>query len=105
VAAGYGLLKRKTWAYWLTVGYFGFGLVNFVVFYATPGTQKTAGELIRKTIPQGMSSDVPQLSALEGALIGLLTMGLPLYFLLTRKKRYFAACRASTPVPPAASQE
>lgn len=96
VAAGYGLLKRQTWAYWLTMGYFGFVLVNLLVFYAMPNAQLRLDELNRMMVPQGMNVDVPQITPQFGILMGLIGVGLPLYFLLTRKKRYFAACEAAS---------
>jgi len=104
VAAGYGLLKRKTWAYWLTVGYFGFGLLSLLVFYGLPGAQGRTEELSRMVIPKGMNVDVPQVTPWEGVLMGLVGVGLPLYFLLTRKKRYDDAGRAASPVSTARPQ-
>jgi len=94
VAAGYGLLKRRPWAYWLTVGYFGFAALSALVFYAVPNAQSRLTELSRMMIPKGTNVDVPQITPAAGLLMGLLSVGLPLYFLLTRKRRYFEACNA-----------
>ncbi len=104
VAAGFGLLKRRTWGYWLTVGYFGFGLLSLLVFYGLPGAQARIDELNRMIIPEGTNVDVPQVTPLFGIIMGTLGMGLPLYFLLTRKRRYFAACKAAPPASAASPQ-
>lgn len=104
VAAGYGLLKRRTWAYWLTMGYLVLALLNMLVFYGLPGAQDRTEELNRMVIPKGMNMDVPQVTPQFGILMGLLGAGLPFYFLLTRKRRYFAACKAAPPASAASPQ-
>lgn len=103
VAAGYGLLRRRMWAYWLTVGYLGFALVSMVIFYGLPGAQTRIDELNRMLIPAGANVDVPQVTPLFGILMGFLGMGPPLYFLLTRKKRYEEACRATMTTGPSSA--
>jgi hypothetical protein len=104
VAAGYGLLKRRVWAYWLTAGYLVLALANMVAFYGLPGAQARIDALDQFIAPQGIGVDTPRVTPLFGSLMGLLGVGLPLYFLLTRKRRYFAACKAACPASAAPPQ-
>lgn len=103
VAAGYGLLRRRIWAYWLTLGYVGFGVANAVAFYAVPGSQERLQELIPGMIPPEMDFATPSISPLAGILFGLLGGGLLFYFLVTRKKRYEEACRAAETTRPSSA--
>ena len=93
--AGYGLLKRKAWAYWLTVSFFAYAVLNAAIFYVLPGSAEKMREFSRQILPPEMNVDVPTPPVGQSVAITLLFVLLPLYFLLTRRKRYLEACQAS----------
>lgn len=94
--AGYGLLKRKTWAYSWTLGFFGFGVLSALIFCVLPNSHQKLEEFSRAMLPPEMRADaLPTPPIWSGVVVGVLTCGLPVYFLLTRKKRYLEACRAA----------
>lgn len=97
-AGGWGFLKRKMWAYPLTVGFFGYGLLNAAVFYLLPNSEQKMQEFSRQMVPPGMNVEVPPTSIGFTVLVSLVFVGLPLYFLLTRRKRYLEACKTSSSI-------
>ncbi len=94
-AAGYGLLRRRTWAHPLTVWFYALGGMAALVFYLTPGADARMEQFTRQILPPELATEpLPTMPPWANALIAALSVGLPLYFLITRKKRYLESCAA-----------
>ncbi|HWZ83290.1 MAG TPA: hypothetical protein VNW47_11725 [Terriglobales bacterium] len=93
---GVGLLRLKPSARTVGVTYYGFFIVNLAVFYFAPGASSRMADLMQRSqalfpwAPQQQSSLLfdPTRLLLMGASIGLISLALPLYFLVTRKQAF-----------------
>jgi hypothetical protein len=87
---GIGLLRLKPMAYWVTLGLHVIALVN-VLTLLIPSVWQRYMNVIQLTFPAYMTQtpSVIQIVALGS---GLVTIGVTLYFLLTRQKRFLEAC-------------
>lgn len=95
--AGYWLLKMKPQGHTLTVGYFLFGLINGMVNCAVPGTLERMKQMFLESLSMQLPREAmpPEPPIWVSIFISVLCMAVPLYFLFTRKKSYFAACEAA----------
>jgi hypothetical protein len=95
---GIGLLRLKPLARTVGVGYFSFALVNAAVFYLAPGTNVRLQTLMESQFAifpwmrawqsQWEAQFNPTPALFAGACLGLALLGIPLYFLITRKKAF-----------------
>jgi hypothetical protein len=92
------LLRNKRLGYWLILGYLGFGAVNAVICYSVPGLIQRANEIAFESWPPILKQQGAafQPSPWTSIFPLVLTTGVPLYFLLTRRQAYFAACDSSS---------
>jgi hypothetical protein len=90
VASGVGMLRRRVEAHALAVGYFAFALLNLFFYILTPSSfvrfmQEMPGG-------QNLPADTMHAFFLMGNVFGLLSTSLVLWFLITRRQRFIAAC-------------
>ena len=95
VAAGYFLLKRKTWSLLLSEGFFGFVILNALIFSLLPGKQSEFIEaFFRAWSLTERAADVPSSPVWLQLLMVSLFAGLPLWLLWSGGKKYLEACPA-----------
>jgi hypothetical protein len=109
LAIGIGLLRFKPVALWASVVFFAIGALNALILML-PGPKARYLQVMSRFAPSATGGPNPLLSS--GAffpfvmIVGAITVGIPLYFLLTRRKRFFeAAARVNSsssqmPLPP-----
>jgi hypothetical protein len=90
VASGVGMLRRRVEAHALAVGYFAFALLNLFFYILTPSSfvrfmQEMPGG-------QNLPADSTHAFFLMGNVFGLLSTSLVLWFLITCRQRFIAAC-------------
>jgi hypothetical protein len=90
VASGVGILRRRVEAHALAVGYFAFALLNLFFYILTPSSfvrfmQEMPGG-------QNLPADTMHAFFLMGNVFGSLSTSLVLWFLITRRQRFIAAC-------------
>ncbi len=102
---GIGLLRLKPAARAVGVAYYGFLLVNLGVFYIAPGARSRMADLMHRSQSQFAWPKVGQQPSLPfdatallplWAGIGLISILVPLYFLVTRKKAFEEAALSRT---------
>jgi hypothetical protein len=89
IAAGLGMLRGHVWAHSLAVGYFVFALLNALPYIIRPSSfsrfmQEVPGG---QNVPPGFMNAILPI----GNVFGLLSMGLLLWFLITRRQRFIEA--------------
>ena len=92
LAGGIGMLRWRTWAHSLAVGFYGFGLLN-VLSFVIPGAVPRMKDAMQEFMPPNAPFD-PTVFVWFGLVIGLLTSGVLLWFLLTRRRVFLDACNA-----------
>lgn len=95
---GWGLLRLRPWARQLGIALYGFGFINIVAFYITPGARGRFQALMGS-----QNSMFPWLKAIPNqphfpfeaqpfltlvALFGMAVIALPIYFLVTRRAAF-----------------
>jgi len=94
---GIGLLRLRPTARTAGIAYFVFGFVNAAVFYFAPGGHARMLaflELLQSVYPWMRSWQNPALQAqlapylIVGAVVGLVSLLVPLYFLITRRQAF-----------------
>lgn len=102
---GIALLKLHPRAVDWTMGYICFFVLHSAFFWLTGNTEQTIREMIRELplagLPEGQS--LPMMPPWVSLLLGVLTLGVPLWYLATRRAAYLAASRASVAPPKPAS--
>jgi hypothetical protein len=88
--------KRAGWAW--SVWALALGGASLLVSYATPGFADRFIEAAYKNSPTLLATDTPRIIIPAWFWIGsvFLMCGVPLYFLLTRRRTYLAACAAKS---------
>ncbi len=94
--AGVGLLRCKMSGYNATLALFAAGPINALVFWLTPGSTERMAQFMRTArFPRMNLAAEPVLPSPELSLaVGLLSVAIPVYFLLTRRKKFMAAAEA-----------
>ena len=102
--AGVGLLRMKAAAHSLAVGYFGFTLLNLATNILLPGSFARMLAVMKETV-----RPTPETQAFLSEqffwfimFFGLLSTGIPLWFLITRRQAFLDAAKtppAPTPEP------
>ena len=95
---GVGLLKTYRWAWNLCIVVIAFGALNGAIFFLMPGRELRIQRMFA-LMPnsQQMSNSSAQMQMVTSPafylIIVLVSLGIPLYFLLSRRKRYMAIAR------------
>jgi hypothetical protein len=95
IAMGWGLLKTRKWAWSLAVTVQLFAALNGAVFVALPGRDARI-RLLMKTTRYAHNGDaqIPlTMMPLMQVVTLVLVVGIPLYFLISRRKRYMAVAQ------------
>ncbi|HST10827.1 MAG TPA: hypothetical protein VLL05_10655 [Terriglobales bacterium] len=95
---GRGLLKLRPWARQAAIGLYAFGFVNMAVFYLAPGARGRVEALLEsqtstfwweKMLPNQAQVHIDPAPLLPVfAVIGLIGVAVPIYFLVTRKAAF-----------------
>jgi hypothetical protein len=103
------ILKRRLWALDALIVVLLFGIVNTILFALSPSRNAVFDRVMRaESLPPGVN-----LSAMRDVMntvfpvsmgLGVVLTAVMLYFLLTRRKAFRAACSAHVPRAPAAGQ-
>jgi hypothetical protein len=90
IAAGSGMLRGYARAHALAVGYFIFALLNALSYIIRPSSFSR----FMQEVPGGQNLPPDFMNAFFpiGNIVGLLCMGLLLWFLITRRQRFIEAC-------------
>ncbi len=99
---GVGLLKLKPLSRTLAVYFFLFGILNSLLFAVLPGRAARMAASINLLPPEMRSPDAVALVATSWwftLVMPLICMGVPLWFLITRKKAFLAAGKPPAIVP------
>jgi hypothetical protein len=90
IASGIGMLRGHVQAHSLAVGYFVFALLNALSYMIRPGSFSR----FMQEVPGGQNVPSGYMNAIFpiGNILGLLGMGLLLWFLITRRQRFVEAC-------------
>jgi hypothetical protein len=91
LAVGIGLLRMKPIAYWCALGYYAFGLLNGVAL-AIPSVWQRYWAALRSLSPIYSQPSPFTSGPLFMMTTIALSVGVPAFFLLTRKQRYLDAC-------------
>ena len=96
IVAGAGLLKLRRWAWILTVCGLSFGVANALISVLIPGRQARFDEAlslvrIRMGLPEVQLAVPVNFYIWSGLVFGVLFVGVQLWFIVTRKKAFFAA--------------
>jgi hypothetical protein len=103
---GIGLLRYKIAALWGTVGILALGVLNGLILML-PGPKARYFELMRSFSPAGQNPFLESVAFYPFMMgVGIVSVGIPLYFLLTRRNRFEAASLVNSsspqlPSPPA----
>jgi hypothetical protein len=97
---GRGLLQLKPWARQLAIGFYIFGFVNTAVFYFAPGARSRMKALVNSQSSmfwwEKLAPNQPHIQMDPSplfplfALLGLIAIAVPIYFLVTRKAAFAA---------------
>jgi hypothetical protein len=92
--AGVELLRWRMSGYYAALVLFGFGAINALVTSLVPGSPERMKEFVEMMRIPGLErtagSDPALPSPALSVALGLLTVGVPLYFLLSRKAKFIA---------------
>ncbi len=95
VYLGLGLLKLKPLSRTLAVYFFLFGILNSLLFAVLPGRAARMATLMESFSPTMPGPGAPALALAPSwwftLVVGVIFMGVPLWFLITRKKAFLAA--------------
>lgn len=95
--AGVGLLRWRMNAYYTAIALYAIGGVNTLIFWLLPGAAERAREMFSAMPFLGVDSAAadPAIPSLAlSALMGFASIGVPLYFLLTRKAKFIAMSKS-----------
>ncbi|MGH9861389.1 MAG: hypothetical protein ACRD5F_15330 [Candidatus Acidiferrales bacterium] len=95
--AGIGLLRWRMNGYYAAIGFYAFGAVNTLVFYLLPGVAERTREMIAAMpflLADSAAAEAASPPLLLSALMGFAGIGVPLYFLLTRKAKFIAMSKS-----------
>ena len=84
------MLRRRVEAHALAVGYFAFALLNLFFYILQP----SSFQRFMREVPGGQNLPTDSMNAffLIGNVFGLISTGLVLWFLITRRQRFIEAC-------------
>ena len=97
--AGVGLLRMKAAAHSLAVAYYGFTLLNLATNILIPGSFARMLAVMKETVPPtpGTQFFLSEQFFWFIMFCGLLSAGIPLWFLITRRQAFLDACKAPPP--------
>ena len=85
-------MRWRSWAHSLAVGFYSFGLLN-VLSLVIPGAMPRMKAAMQEFLPPDASFD-PTVFVWFSLVIGVLTSGVLLWFLLTRRRVFLDACNS-----------
>ncbi len=99
LSAGIGLLKKRSEAHSLAVGYFAFGILNVISYVVLPGSFARMQDVIREAQPS-QASGFPA-GDMNSFMVFIMLFGLVftiavLVLLIKARRPFIAACQAST---------
>ncbi len=94
--AGVGLLRMKAAAHSLAVGYYGFQLLNLATNILIPGSFARMLAVMKETVPPSPRAQVFLSEQFFWSIMfcSLLAVGLPFWFLITRRQAFLDAVKA-----------